>query len=72
MRLENELLLASAARLYTLGLDLEGARETLRTCVEEGMSCDLPEVRRAYAEYTVLREQFTRLEDEYLSLRDSL
>ncbi len=72
MRLENELLLASAARLYTLGLDLEGARETLRTCVEEGLSYDEPSIRRAYAEYTVLREQFKRLEDEYLSLRDSL
>ncbi len=70
MRLENELLLASAARLYTLGLDLEGARETLRTCVEEGMSCDLPEVRRAYAEFCLLRSQFDALERQFLELRD--
>ena len=35
-----ELLLASAARLYSMGVDLEAARERLRQLVAQGVSYD--------------------------------
>ena len=70
MQLSNELLLASAARLYSLGLDLEGARETLRDYVSRGVSYSSPDMQSAYQNYILLREQFDELEKEHLSLRD--
>ena len=37
-----DLLLCSAARLYSLGLDLTAAKEHLRKLVEDGVGYDVP------------------------------
>ena len=67
----NQLLLASAARLYSLGIDLEGAREALRRYVESGVSWSSPLMLEAYSNFQSLRQQFNNLERDHLSLRDS-
>lgn len=72
MDTQKELLLASAARLYSLGVDLEGARERLRKLVEQGVSYDAPEMKDAYHEYTELDEQWKELERQHLALRDEI
>ena len=71
MQLSNELLLASAARLYSIGLDLEGAREILKNYVNQGVSFSSPDMQTAYENFVLLKEQFDELEKEHLSLRDS-
>ena len=70
MQLQNQLLLASAARLYSLGVDLEGARERLRRYVEEGVPYSSPEMASAYDDFRQLREQFDSLEREHLALME--
>ncbi len=71
MEYRNHLLLISAARLYSLGVDLEGARETLRQYVESGVSWSSPLMLKAYSNFQNLHRQFSILEKEHLSLRDS-
>lgn len=66
------LLLLSAARLYSLGLDLEAAREKLRRLVEKGVSYDSEEMLRAYEEFTVLDGEWKNLEKQHLELRDEI
>ena len=46
-----DLLLASSARLYSLGVDLEGARERLKRLVEQGVPYDSDEMMQAYQEF---------------------
>ena len=70
MDYKNQLLLASAARLYSLGVDLEGAREVLRRYVESGLDWHSSKMDEAYKNYTQLKDQFDSLEAQYLSLRD--
>ena len=53
---DKDLLLTSAARLYTLGVDLEGAREKLRGLVECGAPYESTEVIIAYEELSGLRD----------------
>ncbi len=67
-----KLLLLSAARLYSLGVDLEAAREKLRQLVEQGVSYASEEMLRAYEEYTELDRQWKGLEKQYLELREEL
>ncbi|MGM9521143.1 MAG: hypothetical protein ACI3VB_01520 [Oscillospiraceae bacterium] len=69
MLLQNQLLLASAARLYSLGMDLEGAREELKRCVALGVPYSSPEMLCAYENFTYLKAQFDSLEREHLLLR---
>ena len=70
MQLQNQLLLASAARLYSLGVDLEGAREQLRRYVEDGVPYSSPEMVSAYDDFRRLRELFDSLEREHLALME--
>lgn len=67
-----DLLLRSAARLYSLGVDLDMAREKLRQLVAQGVSYDSKEMRDAYREYTELKEQWASLEKQHLALRDEI
>ena len=66
---EKDLLLASAARLYSLGVDLEAARERLRQLVQQGVSYESEEMKTAYLEFETLNQQWKTLEKEHLSLR---
>lgn len=72
MYTKKDLLLQSAARLYTLGLDLEGAREELRRVVAEGVPYNAAEMKAAYENFKELEGQWTRLEAEHLKFRDEL
>ena len=67
-----DLLLVSAARLYSLGVDLEAARERLRELVEQGVSYESPEMKTAYDEFTALDKQWKELERQHLDLRDEI
>ena len=69
---KKDLLLASAARLYSLGVDLEAARARLRDLVRQELSYDSEEMQRAYTDYAELDRQWKALEQEYLSLREEL
>jgi len=67
-----DLLLASAARLYSLGVDLEAARERLRQLVERGVSYESSEMKKAYEEFAALDRQWKDLERQHLDLRDEI
>ncbi|MBQ9686680.1 MAG: hypothetical protein IJV41_09085 [Oscillospiraceae bacterium] len=70
MDYRNNLLLASAARLYSLGVDLEAARTRLKELVGQGVSYDSDEMKRAYNEFNELEQQWKALEQQHLALRD--
>ena len=72
MDYRKELLLASAARLYSLGVDLEAARERLRQLVQQGVPYESEEMKTAYLEFETLNQQWKALEQEHLSLRDEI
>lgn len=67
-----DLLLASAARLYSMGVDLEAARERLRQLVEQGVSYQSAEMRQAYRYFKELEQQWKALEQQHLELRDKI
>lgn len=69
---EKDLLLASAARLYSLGVDVEASRERLRELVQRGVPYDSEEMRTAYQSFTELDQQWKAMEQAHLSLRDEL
>ena len=64
-----DLLVQAAARLYTLGVDLECAKEELRRLVETGESYSSPKMREACEACEALHAQWKALEQEYLALR---
>ena len=66
---EKDLLLASAARLYSLGVDVEAARERLRKLVQQGVPYESEEMRMAYQSFTELNEQWKAMEQAHISLR---
>ena len=47
-------MLQSSARLYSIGIDLEAARERLRALVAEGVSFDSDEMLEAYQAFCEL------------------
>lgn len=67
---QKDLLLTSAARLYSLGVDLEAAREHLRQLVEQGVSFQSEEMRQAYQDFKELEQLWKALEQQHLELRD--
>ena len=69
---QKDLLLASAARLYSMGVNLEAARERLRQLVEQGVSYQSTEMRQAYREFKELEQQWKALEQQHLELRDEI
>ena len=69
MDYKKELLLKSAARLYSLGVDLEMARDELKRLAENGVSYGSDEMKKAYDAVCELDRQWKALEKEYLGLR---
>ncbi len=67
-----ELLLKSGARLYSLGIDLEGARAHICKLLEDGAGYDCPEMIRAVEDYVELKKQWDNLEAEHLKLRKEI
>ncbi len=72
MDYRKELLLASAARLYSLGVDLEATRFRLKELVEQGVGYDSDEMIQAYRDFKELDQQWKTLEQQYLELRDEV
>ena len=72
MDFRKDLLLASAARLYSMGVDLEAARERLRQLVERGVSYDSDEMKQAYQDFKELERQWKALEQQHLELREEI
>lgn len=72
MDTRKDLLLRSAARLYSIGVDLESAKEKLRKLVASGVGYDTPEMAKTVQEYTELKALWDRLEAEHLKLRGEI
>jgi len=69
---EKDLLIASAARLYSMGIDLEAARDRLRQLVEQGVPYNSDEMKQAVQDFKELDRQWKELEREHLALRDEM
>ena len=67
-----DLLIASAARLYSMGIDLEAARDRLRQLVGQGVPYGSDEMRQAVLDFKELDRQWKELEREHLRLRDEV
>ena len=67
-----DLLIASAARLYSMGIDLEAARNRLRQLVEQGVPYSSEEMKQALRNFQELEQQWKELERQHLALRDEL
>ena len=72
MDYRKDLLLASAARLYSIGVDLEAARAKLRELVGRGVPYDSDEMKQAYQDFKELEQQWKALERQHLELRDEI
>ena len=72
MDYRKDLLLTSAARLYSLGVDLEAARAKLKELVEQGVPYDSDEMQQAYQNFKELEQQWKALEQQHLELRDEI
>ncbi len=68
----NDLLLASAARLYSLGVELEAARGRRKELVDRGVPYGSAEMKRAYRDFRELEQLWKSLEQQHLALRDEL
>ena len=69
---EKDLLIASAARLYSMGIDLEATRDRLRQLVEQGVPYNSEEIKQAVLDFKELEQQWKELEREHLALRDEV
>ena len=69
---ETDLLIASAARLYSMGIDLEAARDRLRQLVEQGVPYNSDEMRQAVQDFKELDRQWKELEREHLRLKEEI
>ena len=72
MENDKNLLITSAARLYSIGIDLESARDQLRKLVEQGVPYDSGEMKQAVQDFKELDRQWKELEKQYLELRDEV
>ena len=69
---EKDLLIASAARLYSMGVDLEAARDQLRQLVEQGVPYNSDEMKQAVQDFKELDRQWKELEREHLRLKEEI
>lgn len=69
---KNDLLLKSAARLYSLGIELDAARDRLRQLVERGVPYESEEMASAYRDFTELEALWTGMEQQHQELRDEI
>ena len=72
MDYRKDLLVASAARLYSMGVDLEAARAKLKELVERGVPYDSDQMKQAYQNFKELEQQWKALERQHLELRDEI
>ena len=72
MDYRKDLLLASAARLYSMGVDREAARAKLKELVERGVPYDSDQMKQAYQNFKELEQQWKALERQHLELRDEI
>lgn len=72
MDYRKDLLLASAARLYSMGVDLEAARAKLKELVERGVPYDSDQMKQAYQNFKELEQQWKARERRHLELRDEI
>ena len=72
MDYKKDLLLASAARLYSIGLDLEAARAKLKDLVALGVSYDSVEMAQACQAFQSLEQHWRALERQHLELRNEI
>lgn len=72
MSRKKQQLVQTAARLYTLGVELEGTRQHLKALTLAGRSKDSAEIQEAAERFQALHEQWTELERQYLSLREEV
>lgn len=69
MKTNHTLLIQMATQLYTLGLDVETARESLRQMVAQSVPYESPQMLEALRRFESLKKQWDDLEQQYLSLR---
>ena len=69
---KKDLLIASAARLYSMGIDLEAARDRLRQLVEQGVPYNSAEMKQAVQDFKELDRQWKELEREHLRLKEEI
>ena len=67
---EKDLLIASAAQLYSMGIDLEAARDRLRQLVEQGVPYNSDEMKQAVSDFKELDWQWKELEEQHLLLKE--
>ena len=67
-----DLLIASAARFYSMGIDLEAAWDRLRQLVEQGVPYNSEEMNQAVQDFKEFDQQWKELEREHLALRDEV
>lgn len=72
MEEKKKLLLKTGARLYSLGIEVEVARNQLRKLVAKGTPYDSPEMITALQKYQSLDHNWKDLEQEYLKLKQEL
>ncbi len=72
MNSDKELLIMSAARLYSVGVDLEGARSRLKELVDQGVTYSDERMLKAYNDFNELKAQWDNLEKQHLELRNEI
>ena len=72
MDYQKNLLLRSAARLYSIGVDLDSTKETIRQLAKADVGYEAPEMVRAVSEYIALKQQWEALEQEYQKLKKEI
>ena len=72
MNSDKELLIMSAARLYSVGVDLEAARARLKALVDQGVSYSDERMIKAYNDFNELKAQWDNLEKQHLELRNEI
>ena len=72
MNSDKELLIMSAARLYSVGVDLEAARARLKELVDQGVSYSDERMIKAYDDFNELKAQWDNLEKQHLELRNEI
>ena len=72
MNSDKELLIMSAARLYSVGVDLEAARARLKELVDQDVSYSDERMIKAYNDFNELKAQWDSLEKQHLELRNEI
>ncbi len=72
MNSDKELLIMSAARLYSVGVELEAARAQLKELVDQGVSYSDERMIKAYDDFNELKAQWDNLEKQHLELRNKI